>query len=33
MADGMDEDGARAATMDEWIGWEADKRTAQEART
>jgi len=34
MADGTDEDGARAAAMDEWIVWEvkAEERTALEAR-
>jgi len=30
--DGTDEDGARAAAMDEWIVWEAEERAAPEAR-
>jgi len=29
MADGTDEDGTRAARMDEWVVWEAEER-AQE---
>jgi len=32
MADGTDEDGARAMAMDEWIVWEVKERTALEAR-
>jgi hypothetical protein len=28
MADGTDEDGARAAKMDEWVVWDAVERTA-----
>jgi hypothetical protein len=28
MADGTDEDGARAAKMDEWVVWDATRRTA-----
>jgi hypothetical protein len=28
MADGTDEDGARAARMDEWVAWDATERTA-----
>jgi len=32
MADGTDEDGARAAAMDEWIICEAEERAAAEAR-
>jgi hypothetical protein len=28
MADGTDEDGARAARMDEWVVWDATERTA-----
>jgi len=32
VADGTDEDGAWAATMDEWIVWETAE-TAEEART
>ena len=28
MADGTDEDGARAAALDEWIVWEAEERVA-----
>jgi hypothetical protein len=28
MADGMDEDGVRAARMDEWVVWDATARTA-----
>jgi hypothetical protein len=28
MADGTDEDGARAARMDEWVVWEAEGRVA-----
>jgi hypothetical protein len=28
MADGTDEDGARAARMDEWVVWEAEERVA-----
>jgi hypothetical protein len=33
VADGTDEDGARAATMDEWIVWEAEERVAPGAPT
>jgi len=32
MADGTDEDGARAATMDEWVVLETVERTAREAQ-
>ena len=28
MVDGTDEDGARAAVMDEWFVWEAEERAA-----
>jgi hypothetical protein len=28
MADGTDEDGARAARMDEWVAWDAVERAA-----
>jgi hypothetical protein len=28
MADGTDEDGARATRMDEWVVWDAMERTA-----
>jgi hypothetical protein len=28
MADGTDEDGARAARMDEWVAWDAKERAA-----
>jgi hypothetical protein len=28
MADGTDEDGARAARMHEWVIWEAEERVA-----
>jgi hypothetical protein len=28
MADGTDEDGARAAKMDEWVVWDVTERTA-----
>jgi len=28
MADGTDEDGARAARMDEWMVWKAEERVA-----
>jgi len=31
MADGTDEDGTRAAHMDEWIVWETAERAAAEA--
>jgi len=31
MADGTDEDGARAAGMDEWVVWEAEERIASGA--
>jgi hypothetical protein len=28
MADGTDEDGARAARIDEWVAWETEERVA-----
>jgi hypothetical protein len=28
IADGMDEDGAHAARMDEWVAWETVERAA-----
>ena len=31
MTDGTDEDGTRAAVMDEWIIWEAEERVAPQA--
>jgi hypothetical protein len=31
MVDGADEDGARAARMDEWVVWEAEEGVAQGA--
>jgi len=31
VADGTDEDGARAARMDEWIVWEAEEEVARRA--
>jgi hypothetical protein len=32
MADGTDEDGARAAKMDEWVVWEAEEGIAPPAK-
>jgi hypothetical protein len=32
VADGTDEDGARAARMDEWVVWETVERTALGAK-